>query len=66
VVFDQLRRHDGQPAFSDRENHPLYYALIEAFLRLTGIPMVLNTSFNIKGEPIGGGALAQGYLIPVF
>jgi carbamoyltransferase len=35
----------------DRTNMPLYYALIEAFHRLTGVPMVLNTSFN-ENEPI--------------
>jgi hypothetical protein len=31
---------------------PLYYALLEAFARITGIPMVLNTSLNGKDEPI--------------
>ncbi|OGR53038.1 MAG: carbamoyltransferase [Elusimicrobia bacterium GWA2_62_23] len=31
--------------------NPRYYALIEAFDRLTGVPMVLNTSFN-ENEPI--------------
>ena len=35
-----------------RTDHPRYYALIEAFAARTGVPMVLNTSFNIKGEPI--------------
>ena len=29
-----------------------YHKLISEFKRLTGIPMVVNTSFNIKGEPI--------------
>ncbi len=33
--------------------HPgLYRRLIERFAELTGMPMVLNTSFNIRGEPI--------------
>lgn len=32
--------------------NPLYYRLIQCFERRTGIPMVLNTSLNIKGEPI--------------
>ena len=36
----------------DRELNPRYYRLIEAFGQLTGIPVVLNTSFNLKGEPI--------------
>ena len=31
---------------------PRYYQLIETFGRATGVPMVLNTSFNLKGEPI--------------
>jgi len=34
------------------EANPLYHKLISAFQALTGIPVVLNTSFNIKGEPI--------------
>lgn len=32
--------------------NPLYYSLIENFYKITGIPLVLNTSFNVKGEPI--------------
>jgi carbamoyltransferase len=35
----------------DRASNPLYYSLIEAFFRLTGVPMVLNTSFN-ENEPV--------------
>jgi len=35
-----------------KENNPLYYALIKDFHNRTGIPIVLNTSFNLKGEPI--------------
>jgi len=35
-----------------REDHPLYYSTIEAFQSLTGIPMLVNTSFNRGGEPI--------------
>jgi len=36
----------------DRELNPRYHRLIEAFGQLTGVPVVLNTSFNLKGEPI--------------
>ena len=35
-----------------RETNPLYYSLIERFGQATGVPVVLNTSFNLKGEPI--------------
>jgi carbamoyltransferase len=35
-----------------REWNDKYHALIEEFYRLTGIPMVLNTSFNVMGKPI--------------
>lgn len=35
-----------------RDVLPRYHGLIEAFGRLTGVPVLLNTSFNVKGEPI--------------
>jgi len=35
----------------DKVNQP-YYRLIEEFDRRTGVPVVLNTSFNLRGEPI--------------
>ncbi len=35
-----------------REENPRFYRLIEAFAELSGVPMVINTSFNIRGEPI--------------
>jgi carbamoyltransferase len=35
-----------------RTESPLYYRLIERFGEATGVPVVLNTSFNLKGEPI--------------
>ena len=35
-----------------REHSPKYYRLIESFGQATGVPVVLNTSFNLKGEPI--------------
>jgi carbamoyltransferase len=35
-----------------RETNPRYYRLIETFEQATGVPLVLNTSFNLKGEPI--------------
>ena len=35
-----------------KEDNPGYYKLIKEFYKETGCPMVLNTSLNIKGQPI--------------
>lgn len=35
-----------------KELNPRYYDLIKAFGEATGVPVVLNTSFNLRGEPI--------------
>jgi carbamoyltransferase len=35
-----------------REENPLYWEIIEAFGKKTGCPVVVNTSFNVRGEPI--------------
>ncbi len=35
-----------------RETNPLYHALLESFKAKTGCPVVVNTSFNVRGEPI--------------
>ena len=36
----------------DPERHPFYHALVTEFGALTGCPLVVNTSFNVRGEPI--------------
>ncbi len=36
----------------DEENSPFYYKIIRAFFNKTGCPVIINTSFNIRGEPI--------------
>lgn len=36
----------------EKEANPLFYSLIERFYNDTGIPVLLNTSFNLRGEPI--------------
>jgi carbamoyltransferase len=34
------------------ETNPLYWEIIEAFRQKTGCPVIVNTSFNVRGEPI--------------
>ena len=38
--------------WSEIANNPIYYKLITKFYELTGVPILVNTSFNIRGEPI--------------
>ena len=45
----------------EREMAPRLHALLEAYGRRTGMPVLLNTSFNIAGEPIVNRAV-EGYL----
>jgi carbamoyltransferase len=35
-----------------RETNPLYHELINTFYKKTGCPVIINTSFNVRGEPI--------------
>lgn len=35
-----------------RQDNPLYYDLIAEHEKLTGVPIIINTSFNVRGEPI--------------
>jgi carbamoyltransferase len=41
----------ARPQMVNKEANPRYWILIEEFRKLTGIPLLLNTSFNIQ-EPI--------------
>lgn len=36
----------------ERTDNPLYYDLIETYAKKTGVPIIINTSFNVRGEPI--------------
>jgi carbamoyltransferase len=36
----------------NKETNPRYYALLSRFKELTGCPVIINTSFNVRGEPI--------------
>lgn len=48
--FDRSAR----PQIVHKEDNPSYHALIKAFEDLTGVGALMNTSFNIHGEPIVG------------
>ena len=36
----------------NRDTNPLYYDLINEFYKITGVPVIINTSMNVMGEPI--------------
>ena len=44
--------HSARVQTVDAETNPLFHGLITAFARLTGCEVLVNTSFNIRGEPI--------------
>ena len=49
-----VRHVDGTARIQtiNRGQNPLYYDLLKAFERRTGVPVLVNTSFNVRGEPI--------------
>ncbi|HEU6450648.1 MAG TPA: carbamoyltransferase C-terminal domain-containing protein [Gemmatimonadaceae bacterium] len=49
-----VRHTDGTARVQtvSREENPLYHDMIAAFGRRTGVPVVINTSFNTRGEPV--------------
>jgi carbamoyltransferase len=53
-VIPSVTHVDGSARLQtvSREQNPLYYDLISEFERLTGVPVIINTSFNVRGEPI--------------
>jgi carbamoyltransferase len=44
--------HSARIQTVHRETNPVYHALLEQFRELTGCPVLVNTSFNVRGEPI--------------
>lgn len=42
----------ARPQFIYKENNPEFYAVLEEYYKLTGIPVLINTSYNIHDEPI--------------
>ena len=53
-VIPAVRHVDGTARVQtiNRSQHPRYFDLVAAFGRRTGVPVLVNTSFNIRGEPI--------------
>lgn len=47
-----VHKGTGRLQAIERETNPRYYGVIERFGQLTGTPVLLNTSFNLRGEPI--------------
>jgi carbamoyltransferase len=49
-----VRHVDGTARIQtiNRNQHVLYYDLLKEFNKLTGVPVLINTSFNTRGEPI--------------
>jgi carbamoyltransferase len=54
AVIPAVTHADGSARVQtvSRKTNPLFWSLIRAFSDITGIPVVLNTSFNVKNEPI--------------
>jgi carbamoyltransferase len=53
-LIPAVRHVDGTARIQtiNRHQHPLYYDLVKAFQARTGVPVLVNTSFNTRGEPI--------------
>ena len=53
-VIPAVTHVDGsaRPQTVEREVNPLYWRLIDEFAKRTGVPVVMNTSFNLRGEAI--------------
>jgi len=54
AVIPAVTHVDGsaRPQTVERDVNPLYWRLIHEFGQRTGVPVVMNTSFNLRGEPI--------------
>jgi carbamoyltransferase len=53
-IIPAVTHADGsaRPQTVERDVNPLYWSLINEFGKLTGVPVIMNTSFNLRGEPI--------------
>jgi carbamoyltransferase len=53
-LIPAVRHTDGTARVQtiNEEQHPQYYRLLQAFKEITGVPVLINTSFNTLGKPI--------------
>lgn len=53
-VIPAITHEDGSGRLQTvyKKTNPAYHGMIERFGQLTGVPVIMNTSFNLKGEPI--------------
>lgn len=53
-MIPAVRHVDGTARVQtiNRDQHPLYYELLRAFAKRTDVPVLINTSFNTRGEPV--------------
>jgi len=54
AVIPSVTHVDGsaRPQTVEKDVNPLYYRLIDEFGKRTGVPVIMNTSFNLRGEAI--------------
>ena len=54
AVLPAITHEDGSGRLQTvyQKTNPAYHRIIERFGELTGVPVIMNTSFNLKGEPI--------------
>jgi carbamoyltransferase len=53
-LIPAVRHVDGTARVQtiNRDQNPAYYDLLQAFFKRTGVPVLVNTSFNTRGEPV--------------
>ena len=53
-IIPSVTHVDGsaRPQTVEKEINPLYWGLIDEFEKRTGVPVIMNTSFNLRGEAI--------------
>ena len=55
-----LLKIDSMVTPFSKDTNPLYYDLIKEFYKITDVPVLINTSMNVRGEPIVN-TLEQAY-----